>query len=105
MSKLSPILRAKIIRWARHYLVGASEQSQELHISSDFQQQEAFIYVDGADYYILADRSDGETNIKIKELKTLDDLPAMVPDEVPADVYVRLEQNTKVKKGWIRRSL
>lgn len=102
-------VRAKILRWARHnLLVDVSRQeasNPEINLSGGYVQNEAFVHIDGVDYYLFAKKSSGHVHIQIRALRTLKDLPAISPEEVPADIYLRLEQQTKEPLGWIRRSL
>ena len=108
IQKIPEKIRASIIKWAEHNLFQEEEPNEPgelvLNLGGDYVQDEAFLYIDGVDYYVFANRSRGETDIKIKTINKFSDLPAMLPSEIPWELYQRLEKKDSASnKGWIRR--
>ena len=90
----------KIIFWVKANILSNPENEYHMDIAGgQYCQGEAFLYIDGVDYYVLGKKSNGKASIQIKVLKTLKDLPAILPEEIPFDVYERLQKKTRPKKG------
>lgn len=108
MKRISTRVRARILCWTQHHLLNeefsADPNDFQIALFAGCRRREAFLFIDGADYYVFGKRAGGKTEIELRALRSLQDLPAMLPEEVPIDVYERLEKRTRLKKGWIRQS-
>lgn len=105
MKRIPQPIREKILRWAAGTLFKPQEdENLEINLGGKFEQEEVFLYINGIDYYVLAQKSKGNTSVRIKLIEAFEDLPLTLPSEIPWEVYDRLERKNGKQTKWIRQS-
>lgn len=93
---IPPEVRAEIIRWAQTHLFDQDPPKtpgvMEVHLFGGYEKNEGFLQYGGQDFYISGHKSKGHIEIQLRHLKTLKDLPVMLPSSIPQDLLQRLNE-------------
>jgi len=95
-SEIPHEVRAQIFRWAHEHLFEQDHQAPagelEINLCGVYEKNECFLTHEGQDYYVLGQKFRGDTEIQIKLLRNLTDLPVMLPAAIPRDILRRLNE-------------
>ena len=89
-------VRRQIFRWAEEHLFSQEQVAPtgelEINLCGVYEKNECFLTYEGQDYYVLGQKFRGETDIEIKLLRTVADLPVMLPASIPREILKRLNE-------------